>query len=271
MMGKGERARLAALLRHLVEAPDARIILRRAGGYCLSRGGRKLTAVSTETVGSLLTRGLIEKRGPDCYAVSEVARNWIKRLEGGDQPFRTQHDAIAKAPVPGEDREVLTNLDESPIATLARKFAKNGTPFLSRDLVVAAEKLRRDFEIGHLQPRVTANWSASINRGRRTGEPGNIEDLTEMALSARRRVDRAIEAVGPELSGVLIDVCCFLKGLETVERERQWPARSAKLVLRIALQALARNYGLTASATGPTDGRGKVRNWGAEDFRPVIT
>ena len=163
------------------------------------------------------------------------------------------------------------NLDESPIAALARRPGKDGTPFLSPDLVVAAERLRRDFEIGRLQPRVTANWSASVNRGRRTGEAGGTGDLTDTALAARRRVERAVEAVGPELSGVLIDVCCFLKGLETVERERQWPARSAKLVLRIALQILARSYGLMPFGTGGAKARGKLRHWGTENYRPAIS
>jgi hypothetical protein len=190
-----------------------------------------------------------------------------KQPEAGIDPFRMQHGEIAKTRV--GDRNVLVDLDESPVASLARRPGKNGEPWLSAELATAAERLRRDFEIGRLQPRVTANWSASVNDGRRTGDASGLADLTDMALAARLRVDRAIREVGPELSGVLVDICCFLKGLETVERERQWPARSAKLVLRMALVRLARHYGLMPTATGKASG--KLRHWGAEDYRPEIT
>lgn len=270
-MARDAQARLAGIIRQLSENAGARIVPRQNGGYDLATGGYRPARLSEETVGWLQTRGLIEEREPGQYAASDVARNWIRRQAGGDEAFRAQHDALARTCAPGEDRTVLTNLDESPIATLARRPGKDGKPFLSPDLVVAAERLRRDFEIGRLQPRVTANWSASVNRGRRTGEAGGTGDLTDTALAARRRVERAVEAVGPELSGVLIDVCCFLKGLETVERERQWPARSAKLVLRIALQILARSYGLMPFGTGGAKARGKLRHWGTENYRPAIS
>jgi hypothetical protein len=115
---------------------------------------------------------------------------------------------------------------------------------------------------------VTANWSASASTGRRA-DGGGRSDLTDMALAARLRFDRAMRAVGPELNGILVDVCCFLKGVETVERERLWPARSAKLVLRIGLEALARHYGLTEVATGKPGA--KLRHWGTNDYRPEIS
>ena len=120
-----------------------------------------------------------------------------------------------------------------------------------------------------MMPRVTANWTATVAAGRRDGSAGGVADLTDAALAARHRVSRAMDAVGPEFSGILIDICCFLKGVEEVEGERGWPARSAKLVLRLALASLARHYGLSAAAAGPAEPKG-LRHWGAADYRPVI-
>ncbi len=109
-----------------------------------------------------------------------------------------------------------------------------------------------------------------LRPGKRTGGSGGLTDLTETALAARLRFERAMDAVGPEFCGLLADVCCFLKGLETVERERQWPARSAKLALRLALEALARHYGLNPTAEGSKSGA-KIRHWGAPDYRPEVS
>ena len=64
----------------------------------------------------------------------------------------------------------------------------------------------------------------------------------EARLSARTRFLVAIDSVGPELSDVLLRVCCFLEGIGEAERQMDWPARSGKIVLRIALDRLVLHY-----------------------------
>ena len=87
--------------------------------------------------------------------------------------------------------------------------------------------------------------------------------MTERIVAARKRVHAAMDSAGPEFAGLLIDVCCFLKGLEDVERERQWPPRSAKLVLQLGLDCLARHYGLRSELRGRENTA--MRAWSSGD------
>lgn len=268
-----------ALLSALCADSRARLVEGEDGGYSIACSAEsRLGSIPPATVRVLVARGLLAEAEGGQLAATPSAAAWLKRKADKDRPFLAQHADLAQVSIDGGAREALANLEESPIAALARAHLprsagsgrKAAEPWLSAHAVTAAERLRRDFEVGRLQPRVTANWSASVSDGRRTGDNTGIADLTDMALAARLRFDRAVQAVGPELSGVLVDVCCFLKGLQTVERERQWPARSAKLVLRLALERLASHYGLTQTATGRAGSR-RVHHWGAEDFRPKIS
>ncbi|MGR7995454.1 MULTISPECIES: DUF6456 domain-containing protein [unclassified Xanthobacter] len=153
------------------------------------------------------------------------------------------------------------NLAESPLTWLARRNGKDGRPLVDEAQLAAGERLRADFTRAQLTPRVTSNWSALITSGR------SPEAFTDMVLAARQRLRHALAAVGPELSGVLLDVCCFLKGLEAVEGERRWPPRTAKVVLGLALQRLAAHYGLATTARGRA--RGTIRAWSADDDPPA--
>jgi hypothetical protein len=164
----------------------------------------------------------------------------------------------------GRPRKVTRNEAESPLAWLRRRRGPDGRPMLDEASFVAGERFRADLTRGLMLPRVTSNWSeAGAGRGGR-----GPAEASDAALAARQRVALAARAVGGELAGLLIDVCGFLKGLEDVERERRWPARSAKVALVLALGRLAEHYGYEREARGPDRSAG-IRAWSAGLLEPT--
>ncbi|HEX5509082.1 MAG TPA: DUF6456 domain-containing protein [Pseudolabrys sp.] len=174
--------------------------------------------------------------------------------------FRAQHLNLSRQRVAIGNgyADVTVDEAESPLVWLARRRGRDGRPLIASHQLQAGERLRADFTRACIMPSTTSNWSNPINAGRRAGSD-RADASTEAMIAARQRIHLALNAVGPEFSGLLLDICCFLKSLDDIERERAWPARSAKVVLQLALDCLARHYGFQAQAKGPA--RSKTRTW----------
>ena len=197
------------------------------------------------------------------YELSGIGRLALKRLiedspaglAEAPTPFADQHREWAEkeVPTPEGPRRMRYNLAESPVAVLGRRKDKDGMAFLSPDLISAAEHLREDFELAQMGPRVAQNWDRFLTAGDRGGFRGD-SGMAEGPRAARDRVAAALRDLGPGLGDVALRVCCFLEGIEAAEQRMGWAARSGKIVLRIALQRLARHYEQTYGKAGPRIG-----------------
>lgn len=173
---------------------------------------------------------------------------------------------------------IAVNAEESPIGWLYKRRDKEGKTLISDSEFEAGERLRADFWFAQMTPRVTADWGGlgGGGGGSRRSAPGAGVEMRDHVIAAQERVRRALAAVGPELAGVLVDVCCHLKGLEQAEKQAGWPQRSGKVVLQLALTRLARHYGLDGgSRRSGVDARAgecpvQLRHWGTADYRPKI-
>ncbi|WP_379921874.1 DUF6456 domain-containing protein [Erythrobacter sp. R86502] len=132
-------------------------------------------------------------------------------------------------------RTVTVNLAESPLVWL------HARGHLDDRLLDAGEALRADYERAQIAPSVTMRWDPV--RIRSTGERGL--SAGERQLAARKRFDGAIRAAGRGLEDILWRVVCAGEALPEAEKTLSWPARSGKLVLRIALERVAEFYRIT--------------------------
>lgn len=130
-------------------------------------------------------------------------------------------------------RSVTVNLGESPIAWLYSRGHIDDRQFQ------AGEILRRDYERAQLSANVTMRWDPV--RVKASGGGAGLSG-TERQIAARQRFDGALAAAGRGLEDVLWRVVCAGEGLPEAEKGLGWPARSGKLVLKLALDRVADFY-----------------------------
>lgn len=217
----------------------------RGTGFGLGRGAESRITVTAELVQAFAREGWIVPDGPGRYVIAAPGRDFLARESGG---FAAQHRELQDQAL--ENHRVTVNTAESPLARLKARGLVDGVQF------AAGEKLRRDFTLAQLTPRMGVNWEAPVVSGSRGA---GTDSISEIAMAARQRLNRALAAMGPELAHLLFDVCCHLMVLEVAEDTRGWAKRSGRVVLKIALDRLAAHYGMTVVRQ-----RGTVRAWSAE-------
>ena len=153
---------------------------------------------------------------------------------------RVWENRVIEDPEDGRRRRARVNIAESPLLLLARRRDGAGKPFLSPGMVAAGERLREDFELAQMGPRVTQNWTGFMTSGIDVSRSGG--GYRGGSESARDRVAMALRDLGPGMGDIVLRVCCFLEGIELTERRLGWSARSGKIVLRLALMRLERHY-----------------------------
>jgi hypothetical protein len=194
------------------------------------------------------------------YFITNAGRAALRQMTAADEnkahgfaEKRAQFDGdlhswthTGKPQDPEKTRYYVT---ESPLLGLARRKDRDGKPFLSKELVVAGERLREDFELAQMGAQKPQTWDAFMQT------PKDIADASPAAARrAHSRVKSAMIDLGPGLGDVVLRCCCLLEGLEVTEQKLGWSARSGKIVLRIALQRLSRHYEETQGKFGPMIG-----------------
>ena len=133
-------------------------------------------------------------------------------------------------------RSVTVNLGESPLTWL------HSRGHLTERQFDAGERLRADYECAQLSPSITMRWDPMRVDG---GGGGDGLTTSERQIAAKSRFDGAMAEAGAGLSDILWRVACAGEGLPAAEKALEWPVRSGKLVLKLALDRVADFYRIT--------------------------
>lgn len=188
-------------------------------------------------VDALISQGVLQRRKQVLQTTSD-APNWLRRQKlwlAQPDPSTPQMDAVQSDP---------TKLPQVGNGQLNRLFSHNAKKaILSADHILAAHRLERLIERAMLMPKITRDYrdlSMSLGQSKGSGQ----HDISDMAADARKELARLYQQLPPDCMSALMDICGFGKGLQEIEATRNWPRRSAKLVVKIGLDQLGAIWGI---------------------------
>lgn len=221
-----------------------------ANGYGVFAGAdrrrRPLARLSLAQVSDLAAEGAIARRGGENFVITAAGRARLRRgSAAAEERFLAQHAAITtRTIIDGEGGEHIVRGVEGAAALkrLACLRAADGARWLAADELAAAARLHEDWRLGQAGLVGGSDWTAPP-RGAVARGPGNgREGALARYCDARSRVEEALAGLALPLRRVVERVCLHEQGLEALERQEGWPARSGRIALKLGLAQLAAGF-----------------------------
>ncbi len=240
--------KLARVLRRMVQQNCA-LALQGDGSYAAQLDGKVCARLSAAEAKRACSSGLVDVWADQSLHANPQSETWLARFDAPvrEAAFALQHRDMQCVSVIDPDGRIFSadkNMAESPLAWLRLHKGSNNAPFLSAAEYAAGERFRADYARSSLSQKLCANWEAPARSGTASGPRNPVLDAADSALAAKDRVMKAMDALGPGLNDIIFGMCIRETSLEALERARKWPRRTAKVVLKLALDRLARHYGL---------------------------
>lgn len=169
--------------------------------------------------------------------LSAAGRAFLNRARGG---FLAQHKLLVEGDETGVIVAQATPLQWLRARPQGKKFGLVDAEF------TAGERLAVDYDSAAFHPRQTMDWQRPVFV--EGGSRDFVPDVPARIIDARRRLEDALDYIGPGLADVAVAICCAEVGLEVCERGFSLPKRSAKVILKMALMRLSVHYGYQSAA-----------------------
>lgn len=190
----------------------------------------------------------------DVYNFTQLGKQWVSgfiyffeidRENDIDKPQLSSNLQFAETSATPEILDMMmvnSDCEYSPLLKLFNRQKNLAQKYLTPLHLQAGQKIFEHYLAANMQPNITMNWErlSAPPQPHYTGakETGH----SEQAYIAQRKLYESLKYVGQEFAAILVEICLFGKGLEATEKAMNWPARSGKLLLVMALDRLAIHY-----------------------------